>query len=102
MLGFFGWKHPYFLLLKRCVWSRLVFLLLLKTRIRPHGGFDRGKRPRSGFKIGKSRSARPHSASPDRKSQSRHAPIGSSASGNFTIGRFEKNIHDAGGSGAGR
>jgi len=74
----------------------------LKTRICPHSGIDRGKRPRGSFKLSKSRSARPHSASPDRQSQSLHDPIGSSASGSFRIGRFDKNIHDAGGSGAGR
>ena len=55
-----------------CVSARLVFLLLLKTRIRPHSGSDRGKRPRGGLKNGKSRSARPHSASPNRQSHSRH------------------------------
>jgi hypothetical protein len=34
-----------------------VFLLLSRTRIRPHSGFDRGKRPRGRLKLGKSRSA---------------------------------------------
>jgi len=87
--------------LKKVPIPTMVFLLLLKTRIRPQSGFDRDKRPRSDFKFGKSRSARPHSASPDRQCQSRHDPIGSSACSNFRIGRFEKNILDAGGSGTG-
>jgi len=36
--------------------SAAVFLLLSRTRIRPHSGFDRGKRPRGRLKLGKSRS----------------------------------------------
>jgi len=48
-----------------------IFLLLLKTRIHPHSGFDRGKRPRRGLK----------SASPDRRGPTRQVPTGNPSPG---------------------